>query len=125
MKRSEHETDRLTRALMQESIEKPSPGLNSRIMAFIKQSAPQKKAFEIKKPLSIGRLFLLFIIYMLLLVGGVVLIQTQDKQIVELSHSIKELFPLFITVAGGISFFILFGLLDKWLQQNGYKIPEE
>lgn len=126
MKRNEQDIDRLSRALMQESIEKPSSELNSRIMAFIKQSVPQKKAFDIKKPTSASHLFLCFVIYMLLLTGGVkLLFQTQDKQLTELTSSLMEILPIFLTVAGGIAFFVLFVLLDKWLQQRGYKIPEE
>lgn len=125
MKRNEQETDQLTRALMQETAEKPSLELNSRIMAFLLKKAPQKAAFSIKKPISAGQFFILFVIYMLVIAGGLMLSQKQGESLSELMLLLKDIFPIFLTVASGISFFVLFGLLDEWLQQHGYKIPEE
>jgi hypothetical protein len=125
MKRNEQETDQLTRALMQQTIEQPSAGLNNRIMALLLKKTPQRKAVGIKKPVSVGQLFILFVIYMLLIAGGLLLSQNQSENLSELMLILKSAFPVFLTVAGGISFFVLFGLLDEWLQQHGYKIPME
>lgn len=125
MKRNEQETDQLTRALMQETVEKPSADLNSRIMAFLLRKAPQKAPFSVKKPVSAGQFFLLFVVYMLVIAGGLMLSQKQGEELSELMLLLKNLFPVFLTVAGGVSFFVLFGLLDEWLQQHGYKVPEE
>lgn len=125
MKRSNQETDQLTRALMQETIEKPSSDLNRRIMAFLLRKAPQKAAFSVKKPVSARQLLLLFTVYILGIAGGLLLLQKQGGNLSELMLLLKEIFPIFLTVAGGVSFFILFGLLDEWLQQRGYKLPKE
>lgn len=125
MKRNEQDTDQLTRALMRETVEKPSSELNSRIMAFLLKKAPQKQAFSIKKSVSAGQLFILFVVYMFVIAGGLLLMQKQGEDLSELMLLLKQLFPIILTVAGGVSFFVLFGLLDEWLQQHGYKIPQE
>ena len=125
MIRNEQETDQLTRSLMQETVEKPSSELNSRIMAFLLKSVPQKKAFDIKKPVSTGQFFILFVIYMLLIAGGLMLYTKKPGEVSQWMLFLKDTFPIFLTVAGGVSFFILFGLLDEWLQHHGYRIPKE
>lgn len=125
MKRNEQETDQLTRSLMQETVEKPSSELNSRIMAFILKNVPKKSAFSIKKPVSVGQLFTLFMIYVLIIAGSLILFFNKPGEVSQWMLFLKGTFPVFLTVAGGVSFFILFGLLDEWLQQHGYKIPKE
>lgn len=125
MKPNDQETDQLTRALMQETIEKPSSDLNNRIMTLLLRKAPRRTAFSVKKPFSAGQLFILFVVYILIIVGGLLLSQKQGEDLSELTLLLKETFPIILTVVGGVSFFVLFGLLDEWLQQRGYKLPED
>ncbi|MDD4514174.1 hypothetical protein [Massilibacteroides sp.] len=125
MKWNEQDKDNLTRRLMQETVEKPSSDLNSRIMSMILKKATIRKAFTFKKPVSAMQFFLLLIVYVLFAAGGLYIFFSKPGETAELMVFLKQIFPIFLTVTGGVSFFILFGLLDEWLQQHGYKIPEE
>lgn len=118
MKWNEQETDRLTRSLMKETLEKPSTDLNSRIMSFLLKSKQDRSIMYVKKPISAGQLFVFFVIYMLVIAGCLLGLRGQQGSLVEQMGLLKNMFPIFLTVAGGISFFLFFGLLDEWLRQK-------
>ncbi len=125
MKRNENEIDQLTRSLMQETVLKPSSTLNSRIMTQLQMRVAQKNAVSIRKPLSPGLLFALFLVYILAIIAGVVLFRFYGETLSGLLTVLQVTFPILLTIVGGASFFILFSILDVWLQQHGYKLPEE
>ena len=125
MKRNEEEIDQLTRSLMQETVLKPSSTLNSRIMTQLQMRVAQKNAVSIRKPLSPGLLFALFLVYILAIIAGVVLFRFHGETLSGLLTVLQVTFPILLTIVGGASFFILFSILDVWLQQHGYKLPEE
>lgn len=125
MKRNENEIDQLTRSLMQETVLKPSSTLNSRIMTQLQMRVAQKNAVSIRKPLSPGLLFALFLVYILAIIAGVVLFRFHGETLSGLLTVLQVTFPILLTIVGGASFFILFSILDVWLQQHGYKLPEE
>ncbi|MDD2437616.1 MAG: hypothetical protein PHG27_05860 [Massilibacteroides sp.] len=118
MKWNEQETDRLTRSLMKETLEKPSTGLNNRVMSFILKNRRYRCVSYIKKPVSAGQFFLFFVVYMLVIAGGLLSLRGHQENMSEQMVFLKNMFPLFLTIAGGISFFIFFGLLDEWLRQK-------
>lgn len=121
MKQNEQEINKLTRSLMQGTAEQPSSDLNSRIMAIIRKSASVRKVFQVSKPVSAGQLFGVFFVYMLLIAGGLLLLQKYSLGTNDTSDLLKELFPLILTIVGGVSFFIFFGQLDNYLYKQKHQ----
>lgn len=119
MEKKEQEIDRITRSLMKETVEQPPEELNSRIVGLLLKMAPAKKPFRIKKALSPGLLFGVLVVYMFLVAGGLMLLKDKTAgEIVEWMLFLKDLFPVFLTLAGGVSFFLFFAQLDEWLRQR-------
>jgi len=125
MKKTEQEQEQLTRSLMRETIEQPSAELNTRIMSFLFQNAQIRKVFKVKAPISAAQILGVFILYMLVIAGSLLLLRNQTGEVSELMVFLKDTFPIFLTVAGGVSFFILFGMLDEWLHQHEHKVSKK
>lgn len=121
MIQNEQEINKLTRSLMQGTAEQPSSDLNSRIMAIIRKSTSVRKVFQVSKPVSAGQLFGVFFVYMLLIAGGLLLLQKYSLGTNDTSDLLKELFPLILTIVGGVSFFIFFGQLDNYLYKQKHQ----
>lgn len=117
MNAEDKEIDKLTRKLMDGTAEQPSPSLNSRIMALIMREKPQLRICHMRNIPSVQIIVVVFIVYMLLLVGGMNLLSGY-QQTEAMSHSLKHMFPLILTGAGGISFFFFFTQLDNWLKRR-------
>lgn len=106
---------------MKETLEQPSSDLNSRIMALLLKNAPEKRVFRIGKTVSPGLIFGVFVVYMFIIAGGMLLLRGNTGAVSELMVVLKDLFPVLLTIGGGISFFILFAQLDEWLKQHDRK----
>lgn len=120
MNTEDKEIDKLTRKLMEGTTEQPSPSLNSRIMALIMREKPQLRICHMRNIPSTQIIVVALLAYMLLLVGGMNLFQTYQHTEV-ISHSLKQMFPLILTGAGGISFLFFFTQLDNWLRRRDMK----
>lgn len=120
MNTEDKEIDVLTRKLMEGTTEEPSPSLNSRIMALIMREKHQLRICYIRNIPSVQIILVAFMVYMLLLVGGMNLFK-EYQQTEAMSHFMKQMFPLILTAAGGISFFFFFAQLDNWLRRREMK----
>lgn len=121
MKNEKKDINKLTRGLMEGTAQTPSPGLLGKIMERVMQ---EKKAIQknyFRKLPSPGVLFGILLIYMLVVAGISYLFLSQPEATGAIKQKLKDYFPIFFTVATGISFFFFFTQLDNWLHAREKK----
>lgn len=121
MKRNENEIDLLTRGLMRDTAESPSPSLNSRIMAMIMQEKKRVFTYYVKARLTPVGIFAIFMAYMLIVVGILFVGKTYIGGNAAVHTVMRNAFPVMLTVASAVSFFFLFTQLDNWMKREEIK----
>jgi len=121
MKRSEKEVNLLTRQLMKESLEQPSPSLNLRIMEMIRQEMEATRICYINKMPSLSSILTGLFIYLVIIAGVVYLFQNDPNSTDLLLANIRSHLPMILTICSGVSFYFLYGELDKWLRRKEEK----
>lgn len=118
MNTNEKELDRLTRGLMRDAIEQPSPSLNARIMGLIMAEKTKAFKYHMRRLPPMGVIFALLLVYILLVLGLLMLYNGAENSPSAFSQVMRRYFPLLLTVGSGISFSYLFAELDKWLKRR-------
>ncbi len=113
----EKDIDCLTRELMRGTAEQPSASLNSRIMALIMRKKKRVYKYYAKRWLTPAGIFVMFLAYMLILVGILYLFKSFGGKETVLD-SLRVYFPVILTIVSGISCFFLFIQLDNWLRRE-------
>lgn len=118
MNTKDKDIDQLTRKLMQESIEQPSSSLSFRIMEMIRQEMKETKVYYVNKTPSASSILVGLLIYLAFIAIVVYSLQSNPELTSHVMDSVKDSFPMMLTIGSGISFFFLFGELDKWLRSK-------
>lgn len=110
--------DKLTRELLQGTAEQPSSLLMGRILSAVMKEKKLNQKITMQKLPSLNGLAGMLLVYLLLALGTIYYLFMNPAEIELLSPELMQAFPIVLTFAAGISFFFLFGQLDKWLQKR-------
>lgn len=110
--------DKLTRELLQGTAEQPSSSLMGRIMSAVMEEKKRNQKIVMQKLPSLNGLAGILLVYLALALGTIYYLFTNASEVKYLSPEFMQAFPIVLTFAAGISFFFLFGQLDKWLQKR-------
>ncbi|SEF89694.1 hypothetical protein [Parabacteroides chinchillae] len=117
MNTTEEYVNKLTRDLMKDTAEQPPFSLNARIMALImgEKRAAIHKCYMKKLP-SFSTILIVFIVYMAIIAGGVMLCMKEYAATDSMIRTVKHFFPLLLTISSSVSIFFFFTQLDNWLR---------
>lgn len=110
--------DHLTHELMRGTAEQPSASLNARIMALITQEKRRVYKCYVSKRLTPVGVFGMLMAYLFALVGILYWVKLSPGGAETVLGSLRTYFPVVLTIASGISCFILFTQLDNWLRSE-------
>lgn len=119
MNEQDKQIHQLTRSLLKESLEQPTPQFNARIMAAIraeKQRSP-KVCYTERLP-SLSGLAWGGVAYLLIVVGLFLLLGDNPAGQAEWVVALKPHFPLLLTAGSSLALFFLFAQLDGWLRSK-------
>lgn len=117
----ENDIDRLTRGLMRDTAEQPSPALNSRIMALIMQEKRRVFKYYVKARFTPAGIIGSCVAYLFIVVGILFVAKNYAGENTALYTAMKSSFPILLTVASAVSFFFLFTQLDNWMKREEIK----
>lgn len=117
MKTVDFEQDRLTHQLMAGTTERPSASMNTRIMAILMREKRKVYVYTVRFWLTPGGLLAGLALY-LLTIGGLLFGGSQwlKETLTTDLPAHAQLFPVLITLCSGLTFFVFFVQLDKWLR---------
>lgn len=123
---SDKELDKLTRSLLEEGLETPSPDLGLRIMDRIMQEAPlavpetgemQQAVRKVKMKSSLNPFAILGFLILYLVVGGLlfVLLTRQPGGASHALDGLKDKLPFILTMAAVVGSLVFYSTLDRIL----------
>ncbi len=116
MKRDDKQIDKLTRKLMEGSVEKPSSELLARVMKQVaKEQADSRKSYNLSRPV-ITWMVAVLVAYFLFALGMGYLLLAPSEPTAETSQLVKGLFTLIVALSVGASFFFCCAQLDNWMR---------
>jgi len=121
MNTNEDKINKLTRDLMQGTAEQPSASLMSRIMNSIMREKNVVRKAYIKKMPSLTWLLGGLFVYLLVVAGILFSFKFNAENKIEITPMFWDIFPLILTITGGISCFFFFSQLDNWLRKKEHK----
>lgn len=107
--------EKLTRDLMQHTIEEPASTLQSKIMSLVIQEQTEKRKVQLKN-FPIRWILGGIVAYLIVAIGGVGFFMLHPDSLKGSIQMLMDIFPVLITVLGGFSFLFFLTQLDNWLR---------